>query len=312
MNETEAALSALKQYGAHVCEAASAVFSALCGRPVRLTLDRIVPKSSSMSTALMSGPCVGMTMQAVQGLAGTQLLIWKTADAVSIAQLILGEASTPGSEISADHCDALLEATNQIGGNLGTALRTALGKPIAFGPGTVAPFADAEACLAAFGKETSVPLIGVTTVKDGDVAFGEVALIVSSSLLPESEKVQSANDAVIVKEGTVSAMSASTQVPFVPLAGGERRVEPNNGIDMLLDVNLQVSVELGRTRLQIRDILQLGPGSIVELDKQAGDAVDILVNDKPIAKGEVIIIDENFGVRLTSITSVADRIKNLR
>jgi flagellar motor switch protein FliN/FliY len=71
-------------------------------------------------------------------------------------------------------------------------------------------------------------------------------------------------------------------------------------------------MELGRTRLQIRDILQLGPGSIVELDKQAGEAVDILVNDKPIAKGEVIIIDENFGVRLTSITTVPDRIRNLR
>ena len=85
-----------------------------------------------------------------------------------------------------------------------------------------------------------------------------------------------------------------------------------NSIDMLLDVNLLVSVELGRTRLQIRDVLQLGPGSIVELDKQAGEAVDILVNDKPIARGEVIIIDENFGVRLTSITSVADRIKTLR
>lgn len=312
MSGTEAASSALKQYGTHVCEAASAVFAALCGRPVRLTLDRIVPRSSVISTALMPGPCVGMTMQAVQGLTGTQLLIWKSADAIAIAQFILGEPPAPTSEASADHLDALLEAANQIGGHLGTALRTALGKPMAFATATVAPFIDADACLTTLGKEAPVPLVGIVTVRDGDSTFGEVALIVSSSLLPESKKVQSDNDAVIVKEGTVSAMSASTQAPFVPLAGGERRVESNNGIDMLLDVNLQVSVELGRTRLQIRDILQLGPGSIVELDKQAGDAVDILVNDKPIAKGEVIIIDENFGVRLTSITSVADRIKNLR
>ncbi len=307
----QTASSALEQYGQFVCEAASKVFSALCGRPVQLTLDRIVPQSPSRLPALLPGPCVGMAMQATEGLVGTQFLVWKATDAVAMAQRILGEEPTAGPEITADYLDALSEAANQIGGSLGTALRTALGKPVVFGAGTVVALAESEACLTAFREEAPAPLICVASVTREGSTPGEVALIVSSSLLPETEKARSDNGASIAKEGTVSATSASTQVPFVPLTGGER-VGPHNGIDMLLDVNLQVSVELGRTRLQIRDILQLGPGSIVELDKQAGDAVDILVNDKPIAKGEVIIIDENFGVRLTSITSVADRIKNLR
>ena len=306
------ASSAFDQYGKLVCEATSKVLSALCGRSVQLTLDRVVPGSPSILPTLLPGPCVGMAMQATQGLVGTQFLVWKATDAVAMAQLIVGEEPTPGSEVTADHLDALSEATNQIGGSLGTALRTVLGKPVAFGTGAVTALAEAGACLTAFPDGTPAPLLCVAGLTRDGAASGEVALVVSSSLLPGTDKVQTDNNTVIAKEGTVSATSTSTQVPFVPLTGGEQRAVSNNGIDMLLDVNLQVSVELGRTRLQIRDILQLGPGSIVELDKQAGDAVDILVNDKLIAKGEVIIIDENFGVRLTSITSVADRIKNLR
>lgn len=303
--------SALDQYGTLVCESASKVFSALCGRPVRLALDRVVPESPSILPVLLPGPCVGMAMQAIEGLFGTQFLVWKTTDAVAMAQLILGEEPTPGPGLSADYLDALSEVTNQIGGSLGTALRTALGKPVTFGTGTVVALAEAGACLTAFRDDAPAPLLFVASVTRDGSTSGEVVLIVSSSLLSDIEKVQTDDKAVIAKEGTVSATSASAQVPFVPLTGGER-AGSSNGIDMLLDVDLQVSVELGRTRLQIRDILQLGPGSIVELDKQAGEPVDILVNDKPIAKGEVIIIDENFGVRLTSISSVADRIKNLR
>jgi flagellar motor switch protein FliN len=74
-------------------------------------------------------------------------------------------------------------------------------------------------------------------------------------------------------------------------------------IDLLLDVNLRVTVELGRTSMTIKEILELGPGAVVELDKLAGEPVDILVNDKPIAKGEVVVVDENFGVRVTDIVS---------
>lgn len=305
------ASTALEQHGALLFEAASKVFSALCGRTVLLTLDRIVPGLLSTLPSLLPGPCVGMAMQATHGLSGAQVLAWKEADAVAIAQLILGEESTPGPGLSPDHLDALTETANQINGAIGTAMRAALGKPVAFGAGTVSALADAGACHAMFREEAPAPLLCVANVTLEGVAPSEVVLIVSSSFLAGLEKARPDDDTSITKEGTVSATSASVQVPFVPLAGGEL-AGSSNGIDILLDVNLQVSVELGRTRLQIRDVLQLGPGSIVELDKQAGEAVDILVNDRPIAKGEVIIIDENFGVRLTSITSVADRIKNLR
>ncbi|GGA39680.1 flagellar motor switch phosphatase FliY [Paenibacillus physcomitrellae] len=88
-------------------------------------------------------------------------------------------------------------------------------------------------------------------------------------------------------------------------------IEENN-LNLLMDIPLKVTVELGRTQKQIKDILELSQGSIIELDKLAGEPVDILVNNKLIAKGEVVVIDENFGVRVTDIVSQWDRIQKLQ
>ncbi|MCP3762002.1 flagellar motor switch phosphatase FliY [Domibacillus sp. A3M-37] len=82
-------------------------------------------------------------------------------------------------------------------------------------------------------------------------------------------------------------------------------------LNMLFDIPLQVTVELGRTNRNVKDILELTSGSIIELDKLAGEPVDVLVNNRLVAKGEVVVIEENFGVRITNIASPADRLKNL-
>lgn len=79
-------------------------------------------------------------------------------------------------------------------------------------------------------------------------------------------------------------------------------------IALLMDVPLRLTVELGRTTKLVKEILALAPGSVVELDKLAGEAVDILVNEKLIAKGEVVVIDENFGVRITEIINPEERL----
>ena len=78
-------------------------------------------------------------------------------------------------------------------------------------------------------------------------------------------------------------------------------------LDIVMDIPLEVSVELGRKRMSIRDILDLGSGSIVELDKVAGEPVDLLVNGRLVARGEVVVIEDNFGVRITEIIGVAAR-----
>lgn len=100
-------------------------------------------------------------------------------------------------------------------------------------------------------------------------------------------------------------------VQFSPLVPGQMAAVDGN-IGLILDVPLQVTVELGRTKKLIREILELSPGSVLELDKLAGEPVDVLVNGKLLAKGEVVVIDENFGVRITDIVSPIERASSLQ
>ena len=101
-------------------------------------------------------------------------------------------------------------------------------------------------------------------------------------------------------------------VQFQSFDHEESNLKPGENLDIILDIPLQVTVELGRTKKELREILNLGVGSIIELDKMAGESVDILVNGKCIARGEVVVIDENFGVRVVDIISPSKRISKLK
>lgn len=92
----------------------------------------------------------------------------------------------------------------------------------------------------------------------------------------------------------------------------EKNEATSRDIDFLLDIPLEVTAELGRTRMLIRDLLQLGQGSVIELDKIAGEPMEILVNNRLVARGEVVVVNEKFGVRLTDIISPTERIRQLK
>ncbi len=92
--------------------------------------------------------------------------------------------------------------------------------------------------------------------------------------------------------------------PFGEAAEGHA----NHNLDLIMDLSLRVTVELGRTTMAVRDVLSLGPGSVFQLDRLAGEPVDIMINDRIIAKGEVVVVDENFGVRITDILAPNKRI----
>lgn len=102
------------------------------------------------------------------------------------------------------------------------------------------------------------------------------------------------------------------EASFGRLEESKNKNEVPNNIDLILDVPLEISVVLGRTKKSIKDILSLGTGSLIELEKLAEEPVEILVNGKNIAYGEVVVVDENFGVRITSIASNSERIKSLK
>ncbi len=96
--------------------------------------------------------------------------------------------------------------------------------------------------------------------------------------------------------------------------GSELSEQPNvngRGIDLLLDIPLQVSVEVGRSKILVQDLLQLQEGSLIELDKLAGEPLDLYVNGRLIARGEAVVLNEKFGLRLTEVVSPSERIEQL-
>lgn len=102
---------------------------------------------------------------------------------------------------------------------------------------------------------------------------------------------------------------ASAQI-FEQFAGTQK-VEIHNDIDMIMDIPVQLTVQLGRTKIAIKNLLQLAQGSVVELDGLAGEPMDVLVNGYLIAQGEVVVVNEKFGIRLTDIITPSERIRKL-
>ena len=108
---------------------------------------------------------------------------------------------------------------------------------------------------------------------------------------------------------TKSEISAQTPAPpAVPEINGSQ----DSNLDRILDIPLVLSAQLGNTRMLIKDLLQLGPGSIVELDKLAGEPLEVLVNERLVARGEVVMVNEKFGIRLTDVISPTERVNKLR
>ena len=104
---------------------------------------------------------------------------------------------------------------------------------------------------------------------------------------------------------------AANPAVFEQFDAAGARTQTRNDIDLVLDIPVQLTVELGRTKLPIRNLLQLAQGSVVELDGLAGEPMDVLVNGCLIAQGEVVVVNEKFGIRLTDVITPSERIKRL-
>jgi flagellar motor switch protein FliN/FliY len=142
-------------------------------------------------------------------------------------------------------------------------------------------------------------------VNDADASEedAEAAMLEMLEGLPQESDKAGLDD---INFGSASVSKAEFQQLQEPVTGPETR-----NIDLLMDVDLPISIELGRTKMSISDILALGPGSVVELNKLAGEPVDLLVNYKVVAKGEVVVVDENFGLRITQLMTPEERLKAL-
>lgn len=133
---------------------------------------------------------------------------------------------------------------------------------------------------------------------------------------PVDQQAMADDWAAAMEEQTESESGAAQEevekVEAAPLNKSKNFQEGDVNLDVVLDIPVTIAMEIGRTKMSIRNLLQLNQGSVVELDRLAGEPMDVLVNGTLVAHGEVVVVNEKFGIRLTDVISPAERIKNLK
>ncbi len=268
-------------------------------------------KTADAIKAELAGQFVQVSMDYSGVLSGKNLIVYSLADAGSISSLMMGdESGTAPAELTEAHQSTIQELTNQLLSSMATQFGNRLGGGVNTTPAMVSVVSS--------GAELQVPM--------GDVVKVTFDLNIEGIVHSKFYHIMDVNVSNgITQSGGAPAMTMGTPqqqtyqqqpqvgispVKFPPLDEGLIQSAVGD-ISLLLDVPMTLTVELGRTSKLVQEILGLGEGSIIELDKLAGEPVDLLVNGKLIAKGEVVVIDENFGVRVTDIVSPDDRLTSL-
>jgi len=285
-------------------------------------------------------PHVAVHVKYTQGFKGTNLLVIKENDAKIIADLMLGgDGLKPAPELADMHLSAVQEAMNQMMGSSSTSMSTIFGLRVNISPPSIDMLDTLE------GSSTEELFDEATLIKIsfrlrvGDMIDSSIMQLVTVAFAKEmTAQLLHSQDGEKEEETPSPAINESANKRSVNVEGeraasnvydetSKRSVQPAafhdfddvglqateaQNLNMLMDIPLDVTVELGRTSRSIKDILQFTQGSIIELDKLAGEPVDILVNQRLVAKGEVVVIDENFGVRVTDIASREQRLQHIR
>lgn len=323
---------------------AATALSSLLGQKIDITTPQITITSTQNIKKEHPLPYLLVDVEYSKGIEGSNMLIIKDTDAQIIVDLMMGgDGSSPPKELSEMHLSAISEAMNQMMGSAATSMSSVLHRRIEITPPQVEVIDlatddfkenignnDQEIVCISFSINVE-GLIDSTMMQLLPIKFArEMANELLNSLANEdvtatlTEQVAATETPVVnfdFDKGVEQNMAQKRQKPtenvsvqpaqFSNLNTGMSSKVPSN-IDLIMDVPLQITVELGRTRKTIREILALGPGSVVELDKLAGEPVDLMVNGKLLAKGEVVVIDENFGIRVTDIVSPLERVTNLQ
>lgn len=303
----------------------------ILGKRVDITTPKVSVTTMKKMSETYTIPYVGIEVKYDSGLEGFSFLVLKLVDALIIADLLMGgDGSDPGDELDEIRLSALAETMNQMIGSSATSLSELIGAEISIAPPRLfeVRFADGE--LNNILRDDDVVKISFK-MEIEDLINSEIMQIFpkdyakkfAEKLLGDNEEPES--DSYIhtsemeevkvepkpreVEEKQVKPKKPAAKVNVAPLeleSFEERQArseEDSGNIDLLLDVPLPITIELGRSRKMIKEILELNEGSVVVLDRFAGDLVDVVVNGKLIAKGEVVVVEENYGVRITEVLS---------
>ena len=337
---TDTEKDALGEIGNISMGSAATTLSVLLGHKVNITTPSVAVATMSIIKEHYPLPYLIVEVGYTTGIDGNNVLAIQAHDAAIIADLMMGgDGTNPDTNIGEIAMSAVGEAMNQMMGTVATSLSTMFNKKIDISPPKVnlIDLGTEEKVTEIVGQDEPVVRVSFRMEVDGlidseimQILPVHVAKEMVESLMGGSTVEESAAPAAAAPQPTAApqyaapaqsyappqmaqpAASVPVQpVQFTPLASGPVPVNDAN-IGLILDVPLQVTVELGRTSKSIKEILELTNGSIVELDRLAGEPVDIMVNGRYLAKGEVVVIDENFGVRITDIASPAERAAKLQ
>jgi flagellar motor switch protein FliN/FliY len=305
----------LQAVGALAAQGMGETLNSLLGREVQVHFSHVEDMTPASVVATLTGSYF-MSNFAVSGSAsGSAALVTKEKDASVIADLLIGQDGTDAPDKMTElHLSAFGEVVHQMGEAFAQAVQKSGGSKIAFQANQMSSQepSGVEAWLNQLGPKVTVFSFGLSSqdLLSGDIYFylpeSTASRLVdgagkSAGAKPAGSFQQGAPpQATPTRSGGVVMQQLENEFSGSPKVGGN--------IALLMDVPLKLTVELGRTTKLVKEILALAPGSVVELDKLAGEAVDILVNEKLIAKGEVVVIDENFGVRITEIINPEERL----
>jgi len=310
--------------------------SVLLGHKVSITTPTVSVATLSSIKDQYPMPYLIVEVGYTVGIDGNNVLAIQAQDASIIADLMMGgDGTNPTQELNEIHMSAVGESMNQMMGSVATSLSTMFNKKIDISPPKVnmIDLGSEDKVTEIVSADDPIAKISFRMEVDGlidseimqilpiPVAKEMVGYLLSNEAeeeepMPAPMPAPAAPTPAAAAPRAPSTPHVASNVPvqpamFAPLSTAPVQVNDAN-IGLILDVPLQVTVELGRTKKTIKDILELTNGSIVELDKLAGEPVDIMVNGKFLAKGEVVVIDENFGVRITDIVSPVERAQQLQ
>ncbi|MEO7424884.1 MAG: flagellar motor switch protein FliN [Fibrobacteria bacterium] len=284
-----------------IMEQGSSVVGTLLNRSSRMAVSDIVDANATAIVENMDGDGLIVRLALQHGLPGELCLLFKKETAALLCGLMMGGDGT--APFQDEDMDALNEFGNQFMGSVCTMLGSRIGSSVSPSQAQTSTYHPDHPPFELDGAALVVADLNIEGSPDA-----KFQMLLSSAL---AKKLSGADSSPSYDGGSADTSPLSGMGGFDTSLARNLEDSPPN-IQMLLDINLNVTIELGRTRLSIRKILELGPGSIIELDRLAGEPVDLLVNDKVVAKGEVVVVDEYFGIRIISLVSPEERIKQLK
>lgn len=305
---------------------AATTLSSILAHRVSVTTPRVKKTSFGEMLAQIKAPKVATTVEFREGLAGTNLMLLEVTDATIIADLMMGgDGQTVSGEFTEVELSAVGEAMNQMIGSASTSMATMINRKVDILPPQVHLWQQAgdvsedsldrneEIYCISFNLNVAglieseiMQIFSLDMVKDiVQAMMSDKATVVhreTKQVGPQPSKEQPARK---VRESKVEI----SQPEFEELS--DQQETNGDNLDLLLDIPLNLSVVLGRTKKTVRDILNFNTGSVIELDKLTDEPLEIMLNGKLIATGEVVVINENFGVRINKIISQKQRITKI-